>query len=97
MRVSMQNNIDLIRRVFRCYVLKTKLQSAAHEVHNQWPIKITVAIASHHSYATANRAKLVENRLCANIAKMPDFISVPGHFSNRFRQTIVRVRQDEDA
>jgi hypothetical protein len=27
---------------------------------------------------------------------MPDFISVPGDFSNRARQTIVRVRQNEN-
>ena len=43
-----------------------------------------------------NRAELVENCLRANVAEVPDFISVLGDFSNGFRQTIVGVGQNED-
>jgi hypothetical protein len=91
-----QNDIDLIRQVIRRYVLQPKLQSAPHKIDNQWPFKIAVAISSHDGDSGPNRAKLIENSLRANIAKMPDFISVPGDLFDRFRQTIVRVRQNEN-
>jgi hypothetical protein len=96
-RVSVQNNIDVIRHMVRRYVLETEFQSAAHKIDNQWPIEVTIAIATHHGYAGADRAKLVENALCANVAQMPDFIGIFGDFSHVLRQTIVRVRQNKDA
>jgi len=67
------------------HVLQAKLQSASHKIDNQWPFVIAVAIPSHDSDSRPNRAKLVENHLRANIAKMPDFISILGDFSDRFR------------
>jgi len=93
----MQNNIDVIRYVVRRYVLQAKLQSAPRKIDNQWPVEIAVAIASHDGDSRHNRAKLVENALCANVAQMPDFVRIFGDFSHFFRQTIVRVRQNEDA
>jgi hypothetical protein len=83
--VTVQNNIDAIRQVIRRYVLETESQSASHKIDNERPIKVTIAIASHHSDLRSNRAELVENRLRANIAKMPDFIRFPGDFSDPFR------------
>jgi len=66
-------------------VLQAKLQSASHKIDNQWPFVIAVAIASDDSDSGPNRAELVKNGLRANIAKMPDFVSIPGNFFDRFR------------
>jgi len=93
----MQNNISVIWRMGGSDVLETKFQSASRQIDNQWPFIIGVAISSHDDDFGPKDTKLIENALAANIAKMPDFISVPGHFFDRFRQTIVGVRQNEDA
>ena len=82
--------------MIRRHVLQAKLQSASHKIDNQWPFVIAVAVPSHDSDSRPNRAELVENGLHANIAKVPDFISVPGNFRHFVRQTIVRVRHDEN-
>src|SRR5262249_2392497 len=95
--MSMQNYINVGRRVVRWYVLQTKLQSASHNIDEQWPCEITVAISPHDRDWGPNCAKLVENDLCANITQMPDFISIFRDFPNAFRQAIMRVRQDENA
>jgi hypothetical protein len=94
--MSMEDYINVIWQVVRRYVLQAKLQSAPHKIDNHWPFEVAVAISSHNRDSRPKRAKLIENVLGANIAKMPDFISVPGDFSNRFGQTIVRVRQNEN-
>ncbi len=78
-------------------MLQPQLQSAAHEIEHERPIRIAVAISSHDCDWRAERAQLVENAFGANIAKMPDFIGASGDFSHVFGQTIMRVRDDENA
>lgn len=78
------------------YMLETEFQSVSRKIDNQWPFVIAVAISSHDRDLRPNRAELVENCLRANIAQVPDFISVLGDFCNGFRQTIVGVGQNED-
>jgi len=94
--VPVQDKINVIWQMIRRYVLETEFQSASRKIDNERPIKVTIAIAPHHGYATPNRAELVENGLRANIAQVPDFISVLGDFANRFRQTIVGVGENEN-
>jgi hypothetical protein len=77
-------------------MLETEFQSASRKIDNERPIKVTIAIASHHGYARPNPAELVENGLRANITQVPDFVSIFGDFSNRFWQTIVGVGQNEN-
>ena len=84
MRVPVQDKINVIWQMIRRYVLETEFQSASRKIDNERPIKVTIAIAPHHSYAMPNPAELVENGLRANIAKMPDFISIPGDFFDHF-------------
>jgi hypothetical protein len=92
----MQDNINVIWQMARRYMLETELQSASRKIDNERPSKVTITIASHHSYARLNPAELVENGLRANIAQVPDFVSIFGDFSNRFWQTIVGVGQNEN-
>jgi hypothetical protein len=95
-RVPVKDKLNVIRQMIGRYMLETEFQSVSREVDNQWPFVIAVAISSHDSDLRPNRAELVENCLRANVAQMPDFISVFGDFSNGFRQTIVGVGQNED-
>ena len=97
MRVPVQNNINVIWPVVGRYVLETEFQSASRKIDYQWPFVIAVAISSYDSDLRPNRAELVENCLRANVAQVPDFITVPGDFSNGLRQTIVGVCQNENA
>jgi hypothetical protein len=92
----MQENIDIVRRPARRDVLQTEFQSSAHKIDNCRPFEIGVTISADDGDAWSDSAKLVEDRFCANIAKMPDFIGVTGDFLDVFRQTIVRVGQNEN-
>jgi hypothetical protein len=93
--MPVQENIDIIRRMIRRYVLQAELQPASYEIENQRPLEIAVAVSAYNGHAWSNRMKLIKNRFRANIAKMPDFISVLGHLRHALRQTIVRVREHE--
>ncbi len=74
--MSVEEDINVIRQVIRRHMLQTKFQSASHEIDDQRPIQITVAIPSHDRDWTPSGAKLVENVLGANIPQMPDFIGL---------------------
>jgi len=96
MCVPVQKNIDIIRRSIRRDMLQAELQPTSRQVENQRPLEIAVAVSTHNRNARSNRTQLINNRFCANIAKMPDFIGVLGHLRHALRQTIVRVREDKD-
>src|SRR5438094_8474052 len=83
--------------MIRRHVLSAKFQSPSHKIDNQWPFVIAVAIPSHDGDSRPNRAELLENVLHANIAKMPDFISILGDFSDPFREAVVRIGANENA
>jgi hypothetical protein len=96
MRVSVQDNIDIVRRLRRRNMVEAEFQPTARKIDNQRPVKIAVAIAAHHGDSGPDRAKLVENAFRAHIAEVPDFIGISCHLVYFLRQTIVRVRQDKD-
>jgi hypothetical protein len=95
-RVPVQENIDIIRRSIRWNVLKSEFQPTSRKVQNQRPLEIAVAVSAHNDHGRSNRPQFVENRFGANIAKMPDFMSVCGHLPHVLRQTIVRVGENKD-
>ena len=94
--MPVQKNIDIIRWMIRRNMLQPDFQPAPHKVENQRPLEIAVAISAHNRDARSNRTQLVKNRFRANIAKMPDFISILRNLTHVFRQAIVRVREDKD-
>jgi hypothetical protein len=96
-RVPVQENIDILWRSIRRNVLESEFQPTSRKVKNQPPLEIAVAISAHNRDGRSNRAQLVKNRFRANIAKMPNFVGIPGHFAHAFRQTIVRVGKNKDA
>ena len=66
-------------------------------IENQRPFEIAIAIPTHDGDSRPDCAKLIENAFRANISEMPDLIGAFGNLLYLFRQTIVRVRQHENA
>jgi hypothetical protein len=95
-RVGVQENIDTVGRMIRCNVLQSKFQAASLQIEDQRPLKIAVAISAHNDHARPNRSQLVKDGFCAYVAKMPDFIRIPGHFLHILWQTIVRIGHNEN-
>ena len=83
--------------MIRRYMLQPQLQSATHEIDNERPIRIAVAISSYDYQSWPDPAKLIENGLGTNIAQVPYFVSVFSEFIHLLRQTVVRVRNYENA
>ncbi len=96
-RVPMQHNVHAVWRVVRRYMLEAKFQSVSHQINNQRPIEIIVAISPHDGNSWPKRPKLVEDRFGADVPQVPNFIGAFGHFTHSLRQTIVRVREHENA
>jgi hypothetical protein len=96
-RVPVHENIDIIRRSIRRNVLEPEFQCTSLKVENQRPLEIAVAVSAHNDHGRSDRPQFVENRFGANIAKMPDLISVIRHLRHALRQTIVRVRENKHA
>ena len=84
-RVPVQENIDVIRRMIRRNVLQAEFQPTARKVENQRPFEIAVAISAHNRDARSNGTQLIKNRFGANIAKVPDLISVFSHLLHVLR------------
>ena len=75
--------------------MQSEFQPASRKLHDKRPLEIAVAVSAHNNHGRSDRPQLVENRFRANIAKMPDLISVFGHLRHALRQTIVRVRENK--
>ncbi len=96
-RVPVQHSIDISRRLHRRNMLETEFQSTANEIDNQRPFKVDVTISAHESDSWTDCAKFVQNSFCAEISKMPDFICIFRHLADVFRQTVVRISQNENS
>ena len=96
MRVGVQDDIDIIRRMIGRNVLQSEFQTAAHKINDKGPLEIAVAISPHKRDARSDRPQLVNNRFHAHVTKMPDFIGIFRHLLYAIRQTIVRVGDNED-
>ena len=82
--------------MIRRNVLQAESQAASHNINDEWPFEIAIAISAHNDHARSDRPQFIKNRFRANVAKMPDFISVLGHLPHALGQTIVRVRENEN-
>ena len=93
----MQENIDVVRLSIRRNVLQSEFQAASRKIDDKRPLEIAIAISAHKRDARSDRPQFVENRFRANVAKMPDFVGILGHFAHAIRETIVRVGENKDA
>jgi hypothetical protein len=77
-RVPVQEKINVIWQMVGRYMLETEFQSASRKIDNKRPFVIAVAIPAYDNDLRPNRAELFENGLRANIAQVPDFVSIFG-------------------
>jgi hypothetical protein len=77
-------------------MLKMKFQPTAYKIDNQRPFEVGVTISAHESDSRTDCVKLVQNPFCANVSEVPDFICTFRHLADIFRQTIVRISQNEN-
>ena len=96
MRVAVQKNIDIIRRVLRRNVLQAEFQTVAHKIDDKRPLEIAVAISAHNYELRADRSQLVQNRFRANVPKMPGLIGILRDLPHPLWQTIVCVGENEN-
>ena len=77
--------------------MQPEFQPVSHNIEHQGPLKITIAIPAHDDQTRTYRSELVNNRFRSNIAKMPDFVGIAGHFSHALREAIVRIGENKNA
>ena len=97
MRMPVEKNIDIIRDMIRWYVLEAELQAASHNIDNQRPFEIAVAISPHKDDWYPDRPQFIENRFRTDVAEMPDLVRALRHLPHTLRQAIVRVGKNEHA
>src|SRR5439155_4133879 len=95
--VTMQKNVDIIPLSLRRNVLQSEFQAASRKIDDKRPLEIAIAISAHKGDARSDRPQFVENRFRANVAKMPNFVGILGHFAHAIREPIVRVGENKDA
>jgi hypothetical protein len=94
--MTMQNNIDIVRRHVGRNMLQTKLQTFAREIDNQGPIRVPIAIPAHDRERRTDRLQVIGDRRLADIAKVPDFIRAGRQIKNRLWKFVMRISKNED-
>ena len=77
-------------------MLEAESQSTTYKIDNKRPLEIGVTISAHESDSWTDCAKFVQNPFCADVSQVPDFICISRHLADIFRQTIVRISQNEN-
>ncbi len=94
--MTMQNNIDIVRRNIWRNMLQSKFQAIALEIDNQRPVGVPVAIAAHHSERRTDRFEIGGDGRFANITQMPDLISACRQIKNRLWKLVMRICQNQN-
>ena len=95
--MTMQNNIDIVRRNFRRNVNQSKFQSFACQIDNLRPVFVPIAIPAHNRERRADRLQIERDRRLANIAEVPDLVRIARKIDNLLRQFVMGVREYEHA
>ena len=91
--MTMQHNIDIVRRIFRRNMDEPKFQTFARKIDNQRPILIPVAIAANNRQRRTDRFQIEHDGRLAHVAKVPDLVGIAREIENVMRQLVMRVRQ----
>src|SRR5438105_3852359 len=93
--MTMQNNIDIVRRIFRRNVHQPKLQPFSLKIDNQRPVFIPIAVTANNRERRTDHFQIVGDRRVANIAQMPDLIRACRHLENCAWQFVVRISENK--
>ena len=94
--MTMQDNIDIVRRNIRRNVHEAKLQAVALKIDNQRPVFIPIAIPAHDRERRTDRFQVECDRRLANVSQMPDLVRLARQIDDLWRQLVMRIRQDEN-
>ena len=95
--VAVEENIDVLRRVFWRNVHEPETDAVALQVEHRWPLKIGITIAAHERDRRPDAFHPNEQTGRTNVAQMPDFIHIIRQGLEIVREMIMRVGQDEDS
>lgn len=95
--MTMQNNIDIVRRNIGRNVDQPELQFFALKIDNQRPIRIPIAVPAHDREWRTDCLQIIGDRWLANVTQMPNLIRLARKIDNALRQFVVRVGHDQDA
>ena len=95
MRVSVQNNVDIFRRLIRRNMNEANPDSVPFQIERERPIEIAVAISAHDRHRRANGFNRMQDAGRADIAEVPDFIRARRQRFQIRGHLIVRVGEDE--
>lgn len=93
--MTMQDNIDIVRRNIRRNVHEAKLQAVALKIDNQRPVFIPIAVPAHDRERRTDRFQVERDRRLANVAQMPDLVRLARQIDDLWRQLVMRIRQNE--
>ena len=94
--MTMQNNIDILRRIFRRNMHQPKSQTVALKIDNQRPVFIPITIPPDNKEWQADRFQIKSDRRLADVAKMPDLIRIGREIENFLRQLVMRIGQNKN-
>ena len=94
--MTMQDNIDIIRRSFRRDVDEPKLQTFTLKIDNQRPILIPIAIAADNRERRTDCLEIKRDCRLANITQMPNLNRGRGEIENCLGQFIVSIGKNEN-
>jgi hypothetical protein len=95
--MTMQHNIDIVRRRFRRNMLQAKFQTFAGKKDNQRPVLVPIAVPAHNGERWTYCLQIIGDRWLANVAQVPNLIRLARKIDNALRQFVVRVGHDQDA
>lgn len=94
--MTMQNNINTIRRNFRWNVHQPEFQTLALEINDQRPVFVPIAVTPDNREWRSDRFEIERDRRFANVAKVPNLVRIARQIDNLWRQLVVRVRQNKN-
>lgn len=95
--MSVQHDIDVLRRLRRGDVDQTEVNAVAREIDHEGPRGMAVAIPAHNRDRQTDRIDFLEQRGLTNVSKMPDFIRTFRQTGEVRRQVVMRVGDYQDA
>lgn len=93
--MTMQHNIDIVRRNFRRNMGEAELHSLAFKIDNQRPVLIPITISTNNRQRWTDCFKIERDRRFANISQMPNLVRVARKIDDMLRQLVMRVRENE--
>ena len=94
--MTMQNNIDIVGRIFRRYVDEPEVQTFARKIDDQRPIFVPIAISANNSQRPADCFEIQRDGWLANVTKMPNLVRSVGKIDDCLGEFIMSISEDEN-